>query len=255
MISLDTPQAGLAAMLSKAYGERALLECLPAALEPASSEQAYQVQREFLHHRQASIGGWKIGAKSPTGPIQGAPLPAGGIVPTTSTIDRADYPVLGIELEIMFCFKRDIDPGAAPLSDVQVMHSIGTMAASIEIVSSRIAGWPELPKLLQLADLQNHGALITGEFIDYDASFPFASPAAHLTLGGRDIFKGSGSNPAGDPRRLLGWLVQHCRAQGIAIPCGTVITTGSYTGIHFPEEAGLVIGQIASLPPIHFELR
>ncbi|MFJ2988204.1 2-keto-4-pentenoate hydratase [Collimonas sp. NPDC087041] len=254
MTSLDTAQAELAALLSKAYGDHAMVECLPAELEPANSEQAYQVQREFLRHRQASIGGWKIGAKSETGPVQGAPLPAGGIFPATSIIERADYPVLGIELEIMFCFKHDIDPDAAPLTDIQVMQSIGSMAASVEIVSSRIAGWPELPKLLQLADLQNHGALIVGEFVDYHASFPFVSPAAHLTLGGRDIFKGSGSNPAGDPRRLLAWLVQHCRVQGIAIPRGTVITTGSYTGIHFPEEAGLVIGQIAGLPPIHFEL-
>jgi 2-keto-4-pentenoate hydratase len=254
MNSTNSPQLKLAAVLSKAYGAHALAECLQAELTPDSSEQAYLVQREFLRHLQATIGGWKIGAKSPIGPIQGAPLPVGGIFPTTSVIDRRDYPVLGIELEIMFCFDRDITPETVPLSEAQVMGSIGTMAASIEIVSSRIAGWPELPKLLQLADLQNHGALISGEFIDYDASFPFASPAAHLTLGGRDIFKDSGNNPAGDPRRLLPWLVNHCRTQGIAIPRGTVITTGSYTGIHFPDEPGLIIGQIAGLPPIHFEL-
>ncbi|AIY39210.1 2-keto-4-pentenoate hydratase [Collimonas arenae] len=254
MTASTSPQQELAALLSKAYGDRIALECIPAELEPGSSEQAYQVQSAMLAYRQARIGGWKVGARSADGPVQGAPLPAERIYSATSVIERGDYPVLGIELEIMFCFDRDIEPGDAPLTPAQVLRNVGAMAASIEIVSSRIGGWPEVPKLLQLADLQNHGALIGGEFIGYDAGFPFTNPVAHLTLGGRDIFNGNGSNPAGDPRRLLTWLVQHCSAQGIAIPRGTVITTGSYTGMHFPDEPGLVIGQIAGLPPIHFEL-
>lgn len=254
MISSQSPQERLAHLLSTAYGKHAAAECIPQELEPASAEEAYLVQQAFLRQRQARIGGWKIGAKSDKGPIQGAPLPAERIYPATSVVERADYPVLGIELEIMFCFDSDFQPGAAPVSEQEVMSHISTMAASIEIVSSRIPGWPEVPKLNQLADLQNHGALVSGEFVAYDAAFPFLHPAAHLTLNGKDIFKGSASNPAGDPRRLLGWLVNHCRTHGMALPAGTIVTTGSYTGIHFPDEPGLVIGQIAGLPPIHFEL-
>lgn len=254
MISSQSPQEQLAHLLAAAYGKHAAAECIPQELEPASAEEAYRVQQAFLRQIQAQTGGWKIGAKSEQGPIQGAPLPAQRIYPATSVIERADYPVLGIELEIMFCFDTDFRPGTAPVPEREVMRRVSTMAASIEIVSSRIAGWPDVPKLSQLADLQNHGALVSGEFVAYDAAFPFLNPAAHLTLNGKDIFKGSASNPAGDPRRLLGWLVNHCSRQGIALPAGTVVTTGSYTGIHFPDEPGLVIGQIAGLPPIHFEL-
>jgi len=254
MTSSQSPQEQLARLLSTAYGRHAAAECIPQELEPASAEEAYLVQQAFLRHSQAQIGGWKIGAKSDKGPIQGAPLPAQRIYPATSVIERADYPVLGIELEIMFCFDIDFQPGAAPMPEREVMRHVSSMAASIEIVSSRIAGWPDVPKLSQLADLQNHGALVSGEFVAYDAAFPFLSPAAHLTLNGKDLFKGSAGNPAGDPRRLLSWLVSHCNMHGISLPAGTVVTTGSYTGIHFPEESGLVIGQIAGLPTIHFEL-
>jgi len=252
--SSQSPQQRLAHLLGTAYGNHATVECIPQELEPASADDAYRVQQAFLQQRQERIGGWKIGAKSEQGPIQGAPLPAGRIYPATTVIERAAYPVLGIELEIMFCFDIDFQPGAAPMPEQKVMRHIGGMAASIEIVSSRLAGWPEVPKLSQLADLQNHGALVSGEFIAYDAAFPFLKPEAHLTLNGKDIFKGSAGNPAGDPRRLLGWLVNHCSTHGITLPAGTVVTTGSYTGIHFPDEAGLVIGQVAGLPPIHFEL-
>jgi 2-keto-4-pentenoate hydratase len=254
MTSSQSPQERLAQLLGAAYGKHAAAECIPQELEPGSVEDAYLVQQAFLRQIQAQTGGWKIGAKSDKGAIQGAPLPAQRIYPATAAIKRADYPVLGIELEIMFCFDTDFQPGAAPIREQEVMRRVSTMAASIEIVSSRIAGWPEVPKLSQLADLQNHGALISGEFIAYDAAFPFVNPVAHLTLNGKDIFKGSASNPAGDPRRLLSWLVNHCNAHGLLLPAGTIVTTGSYTGIHFPEEPGLVIGQIAGLPPIHFEL-
>jgi hypothetical protein len=45
--------------------------------------------------------------------------------------------------------------------------SAATSWASIDIVSIRLTGPPEAPKLNQLADLHNHGALILGPFIDY----------------------------------------------------------------------------------------
>jgi len=254
MISMQSPQEEMAHLLSTAYGRHATVDCIPQKLEPANADDAYLVQHAFLQQRQAQIGGWKVGAKSDKGQIQGAPLPAERIYPITSTVDRGAYPVLGMELEIMFCFDVDFHPGTTAISELEVMRRVSAMAASVEIVSSRIAGWPEVPKLSQLADLQNHGALISGEFIAYDAAFPFLNPTAHLTLNGKDVFKGVASNPAGDPRRLLGWLVNHCVARGIGITAGTVVTTGSYTGIHFPDEPGMVIGQIAGLPPIHFEL-
>ncbi len=121
-------------------------------------------------------------------------------------------------------------PGTPAATEAEVLSSIGGMGAAIEIVSSRLAGWPDGSKLTQLADLQNHGALVIGEFIYYRDDVDFINPAAYLQLDGRDIFSGPAANPAGDPRRLLHWLVKHCNAQNIALPAGTVVKAGSYTG-------------------------
>ena len=251
---MTTTPEELGTLLADAYTQKAGPVNVPAHLEPATGADAYRAQQAFLQRHRLDIGGWKIGAKTEDGPIQGAPLPRQGIHASGAAVSRSDFPVFGIELEIMFRLGRDFLPGSGAVTAEQVLSSIDGIAASIEIVSSRLNGWPDVPKLNQLADLQNHGALITGEFVSYDDSVDFRSPQAHLVLNGRDVFNGVGSNPAGDPRRLLHWLVGHCNEQNIALPAGTVITAGSYTGMIFPEEVGTVVGEIAGLPPVRFDI-
>lgn len=251
--TLTAPEE-LGYLLSDAYTQKAAPVTVPAALEPADIAGAYLAQRAFLQRHHLAIGGWKIGAKSATGPIQGAPLPQHGIHGNGAVLSRSDFAVLGLEVEIAFRFNRDFLPEQAPCTEADVLASIASIGTSIEIVSSRLAGWPDGPKLTQLADLQNHGALIVGEFVDYRADVNFLGPQAQLLFNGQVIFQGAGANPAGDPRRLLPWLVSHCREQHIALPVGTVVTAGSYTGIHFAKEAGKVSGQIAGLPSVAFEI-
>jgi 2-keto-4-pentenoate hydratase len=254
MTTQPTAPEELGMLLADAYAQKAGQVNVPARLEPATSADAYRAQQAFLQRHRLDIGGWKIGAKSEDGPIQGAPLPRQGIRASPAVLSRKEFPVFGIELEIMFRFGRDFLPGSAAVTEEQVLSSIDGIAASIEIVSSRLRGWPDVPRLNQLADLQNHGALIAGAFVDYDDGVDFRSPQAHLALNGQDVFKGIGTNPAGDPRRLLHWLVSHCNEQNIALPAGTVMTAGSYTGLVFPEEAGVVVGEIAGLPPVRFDI-
>ncbi len=243
----------LAELLSIAYDSSSRV-MLPAALDPMDAAGAYEVQQRMLKKCALATGGWKIGAKSPSGPIQGAPLPLARIYGSRASLARSDYPVLGLELELYFTFDRDFLPQARPLPEREVLAAIGAFGASIEIVSSRISGWPQVPKLSQLADLQNNGALVTGGMIDYRSGFSYDEPSLDLSIGGLPLFSGAGRNPAGDPRRLLCWLVNHCRESGLPLPKGSIITTGSYTGLEFPATAGTVTGEIEGLPAVTFEL-
>lgn len=247
------PEA-LGRLLADAYAQPGAQVHVPAHLDPHDGAAAYLAQRAFLQRRELAIGGWKIGAKSADGPIQGAPLPARGIHASGVALARSDFSVLGIELEIMFRFNRDFLPNDAPVLEADVLSSIASIGAAIELVSSRLAGWPEAPRLMQLADLQNHGALVLGACVDDRGDVDFIEPQARLQFNGQDIFNGIGANPAGDPRRLLHWLVQHCQVQDIALPAGTVVTAGSYTGMFFPAEPGTIIGRIAGLPAVAFDL-
>ena len=69
----------LSQRLADARGRHLTLNSLPPELIPADADAAYAIQHEILRASGARIGGWKIGAKSETGPIQGAPLPAGDV--------------------------------------------------------------------------------------------------------------------------------------------------------------------------------
>jgi len=227
---------------------------LDTAIVPSDAKEAYQAQQEILRLRKVSAAGWKVGARSPTAAIQGSPLPRDRVFPSGSSLTKSDYPIIGAELEIAFRLKVSFIPRNEPYSDAEVLSAIGEMAATIEIVSSRFATWPDTPALAKLADLMNHGALVTGKFVPYSSDIDFINPSLSFTFNGINISSQTGENPAGDPRRLLTWLVNHHTTQGITLPQGLVITTGSYTGLHMVMEAGSLVGEIKGLPAVSVSL-
>lgn len=250
-----TNPARLAQLLVDAQRGRNALGDFDPALNPEDFAAAYQTQQAILDLRGLKPGGWKVGSKSHSGPIQGSPLPAECIHTQASQFDRVVYAPAGLELEIAFRFNRDFPPREQPYSDEEVLGSIGEMAAAVEIVSSRFAAWPKIEPLAQLADLLNHGALIVGEFVPYRADFPFAQPSLEFMFNETSIVPGAAANPAGDPRRLLPWLVNHHTQQGRTLPKDFVITTGSFTGMYFPQAQGQVVGVIEGLPPVKLDIQ
>lgn len=249
-----TDVEGLARVLANARvaGER--LATLAPELRPASSEDAFATQYATLQSLGSAPAGWKIGSKSHDGPIQGSPMPAAGVHRGRTTVARDAFAKPGLELEIAFALGRRFEAGSGPYTDEAVLDAIETVHAAIEIVASRFQDWPNVDKLWQLADLQNHGALIVGEGVAYERDYPFASPSMRFTFGGANIVEGVPANPAGDPRRLLPWLVNHCVSRGVTIEPGAVLTCGSYTGIYFPACAGVALGTIDGLPPVELSL-
>jgi 2-keto-4-pentenoate hydratase len=244
----------LARLFVEARAHRAKLDTLPQDARPANAAEACAAQEATLRLLQADIGGWKVGAKSHDGPIQGAPLPADGVHASGAHLSMNAFGKAGLELEVAFMLGRRFEPGSGPYSDEEVLAAVESVHASIEVVASRFAAWPDVEKVWQLADLQNHGALIVGEGVPYDAAFPFMSPAMTFTFDGAPLFRGDPANPAGDPRRLLAWTVNHCVSRGLAVERGTVLTAGSYTGIAFPDAPGQAVGSIEGLPAVelHF---
>jgi len=242
----------LARLLRDAFASGAALSHWPSSVVPASAEGAYRVQQQLLQLRGQRAGGWKVGAKSGTGPIKGAPLPADGIQASPARLGRAR--AVGLELEIAFRFGRAFAPSNRSYPSDEVIGGLASFCAAIEVVASRFAGWPDVDPLLQLADLQNHGALVVGSFIDYDGGFAFASPSLRFGFNGHDIATDRPANPAGDPRRLLAWAVNHCTTRGLRFEEGTIVTTGSYTGLHLVQGSGTAEGQIAGLPPVRLSL-
>ncbi len=226
---------------------------VPQELAPPDMDAAYAVQEGMLDAIGKQAGGWKIGARSPDVAAQGAPLPAGGIHRDGAVLRRADFPVLGLELEIAFSLSYEFRD-EAEAEDAAVLQAIDTMRVSVELVSSRVEGWPDVKPLIQLGDLQNHGALVIGEATAYDPAFDFLAPTVRFAAGDKVLFQSKGSNPAGDPRQLLPWVVRHCLRRSLPLPPGSVLTTGTYVGAHFEFGAGIVCGEIDGLPTLRFTI-
>lgn len=254
----------LAGLFIEAREHRAKLDTLPEGARPSSAEQAYAAQQATLRPLTVNareggdskaIGGWKVGAKSADGPIQAALLPADGVHASGAHLSMQAFGKAALELEVAFTFKRRFHANSGPYSDAEILDAVDCMHSAIEVVASRFDAWPNVDKLWQLADLQNHGALIVSEGVPYDEAFPFLSAAMSFTYGGVPLFEGTPANPAGDPRRLLAWTINHSVSHGLAVEKGTVITAGSYTGMAFPDTSGTALGAIDGLPPVqlHFE--
>jgi 2-keto-4-pentenoate hydratase len=244
----------LSRRLADARHDRLTLDTLSPQQTPTDADAAYAIQHEILALSGARIGGWKIGAKSLTGPIQGAPLPDVDLHASGARLSRAGFAPLGLELEIAFRFGRRFEPSTMPYGEDEVRAGIGSIGATIEIVASRYAAWPDIDKLAQLADLQNHGALIVGEFAPYREDFPFVAPSLRFSFDGHDVVQMTPANPAGDPRRLLTWLVNHASSRGIAVTPEMIVTAGSYTGMFFPPAEGTASGHIEGLAPVSLTL-
>jgi 2-keto-4-pentenoate hydratase len=244
----------LSARLHYAREHHTTLDAIPPEMVPANPEASFEIQHETMRLMHAQIGGWKVGGKTPTAPVVGAPLPLTGIYKTGAEISRKGFTPPALELEIAFRFNRSFEPSSTPYDEALVMGSIGTMCPTIEILSSRLSKWPNENPMTQLADLQSHGALVVGESIPYQADYPFLSPALSFEFNGESVLKAPVKNPSGDPRRTLPWLVNHCAGRGITVTPDTIITTGSYTGVYLVEHLGLAIGKIPGFDPVTVKL-
>jgi 2-keto-4-pentenoate hydratase len=248
---------GLSTRLVEARRQRSLIEDLPPDSLPPDAASAYAIQQAVIAGLGTSTGGWKIGARSPGGAASGAPIPASLVLPSPARVPRDSFFRVLVELEVAFRFAGPIEPRDTAYARDEVLARLGVVLPAIEIVDSRFAEWPNVAALAQLADAQNNGALVTGHAVPYAGfarTFDFVSPELELTFDGASLVPETTGNPAGDPRELLVWLVNHCAAMGITIEPEWTITTGTYVGAHRIEQPGTVHGHIDGLGEVEIVL-
>jgi len=221
---------------------------------PKTPDDAYKIQLALLSARGERAAGWKVGGQGKEGdPIQ-APIGHHHLFSLDDAAAQRFHSGAGLELELYFKLNREFKNEDVHLSDEAILNEIGEFGMAIEWVESRFQGWPHIDKLLQLSDVQNNGALLVGPSYPYDPGYDFMSAQPQFTLNGESILKGAGVNPAGDPRHLIPWVVRHCCRYNIQIDSSTVITTGSYSGICFPERGGQLEASFRQLAAMSLDL-
>jgi 2-keto-4-pentenoate hydratase len=234
------------ALLLDARRTRRLPAALPPAARPADATAAYAIQDELVA-ALGGIGGWKVGAASPTAEPGCSPLPAPGIVSSGHVFARHAFSVNGLEAELAFTLGCDLPPRAAPYAEADVLAALRSVHPVIEVVDSRFADMRAVDSLSALADFASHGALVVGPGRAAGLHVDQTTQAVRLEAGDALLYEGVGGNAAGDVFRLLAWLANHAAARGGGLRAGQVVTTGSCSGLTFARPPARVRAMLAGL--------
>lgn len=206
---------------------------LPAHLQPQSLEQAYAIQ-DRIAHAFGDVGGWKIGAPSADATPMYAPMPAGWITASGSTLMGNRWRFRGLEAEIAFLVGQDLPPrlatqGQAPYTREEVLAAMASCHPAIEILEPAFEDPFKVERLSNIADLQMHGGFVYGPAVANWQSIDFKKEQVILAVDALVRFDRTGSNTSGDLLRLLPWLANEGAARTGGLRRGQWITTGSWT--------------------------
>jgi 2-keto-4-pentenoate hydratase len=242
-----------AQMISDQAAEAARLLCsarggppigeLPAGCRPRSDADAYQIQDAVTRQLGAAVGGWKVGAASQTTAAFCAPIYAHMIRPSPASYSAAELRLIGIEAEIAFRLGRDLPPRASPYDRAEVTAA-ASLHPAIEVVDSRYADFRSLDRPSILADNFSNGGLVYGHAVANWAAFDLSRTVIAVTEDGKP-FAESGA-AARDPIGALVEFANLMSGRGGAT-AGTIITTGSWTGMVFTKRGAHIVADFGSL--------
>ncbi len=217
-------------------------------------ELAYAVQQRFVQRRLAEgarVVGRKIGLTSPAVQKQlGVDRPDFGVLFDDMDVtalpevpsDRLLQP--RTEAEIAFVLGEDLAEG--PLDDAQVRAAVASVAAALEIVDSRIAGW-DITFGDTVADNASSGLFVLGENRLTLDEFEPVEATMRMSLDGEQVSEGTGAACLGDPLLALAWLARTARDLGDPLRAGQVVLSGALGPMAPTPPGSVVSAEISSL--------
>ncbi len=115
-----------------------------------------------------------------------------------------------------------------------------TALVGIEIVASRFRSYQDTPLLDRTADCMSNGAFVVGTDRADWRRFDLSAIEATLTINGSVAVQKRGGHPTGDPILPAIALVNVLR-ETTGVQAGQIITTGTYTGLHFGQPGDHVL--------------
>jgi len=216
----------------------AAIASLPPDAIPQSEAEAYAVQDAVRAKLGEKIGGWKVGI-SPQGGHWSAPIYASTVAPTPASVPAGSLKLLGVECEIGFRFHAPLPPRPQPYTRDEVLAA-ASLHPTIEIVDSRYQDFRSLDRLQVLADNYSNGGLVYGPAARDWGGIDLVHPPIEVTADGKHFADCTGLQ-AGTPIELLVAAVALANSRGGIAP-GTVVTTGSHTGLVFAEPGARIVG-------------
>lgn len=212
----------------------------------ADREAVYAIQ-DGVAAATGPVAGWKVGASSPTADPSPAPLLAGTLAPSPARFDGKAMHVIGLEVEIAFHISRDVAARTAPVGRDEALAAVGDAFVAMEVVDTRLVNAQQADPAWVLADNQANHALVVGTSIPNWRGLDWPGLQVKLVVDGRAVVDQAGGLRAGDPVRLLVWMIDHAVRRRGGLRAGQVITTGSWTGLPFFPPGTKARGEFAGL--------
>ena len=224
--------ADLAAALATAFANDELVDALPDDAV-ADAATAHRLQAAVVEHLGRDLAGWKIGATSAEaqaimatdapfyGPVFRERIWADGAV--------VDLPAgfRGVECEFALRIGADLPPRAGGYGVEQLVIAVDAVVPALELVATRqrVEGMGDARRAA--ADLGfNHG-LVLGPPLMPPPTRELADAVVVARVDGVEVARGTGSDVLGHPLEAVAWLTR----QGIALPAGALVSTGTCTGL------------------------
>lgn len=230
----DTQARDFANALYEARRDRVPIAPFTEAMPELGMEQGYAIQQHLVDRLLSDgeeICGYKLGLTSaPMQKLLGVSQPDFGPV-FSSTVHRdgsvvhmSDFIAPRVEAEIAVILGEQLEgPNCTPADAYLAARGL---AASIEIVDSRIVDW-RISIADTVADLASNGAIALSSAVVPIQDFDPRLVGMVLTRNGNVIATGAGAAALGDPLAAVAWLANTLAPMGVALPSGSVILTGA----------------------------
>jgi 2-keto-4-pentenoate hydratase len=232
--------------LAQARIKHQRLSELPAAIRPKTSEDACAVQDALVDRLLAHYGGTLIGYKiactnvtaqrqlNVDAPFAGRLLSA-FFFESPARVDAGKFFMRVVEAEFAFEMGRDLSPTASPRSRQEIAAAVKGVMPGIEIVDSRFDDWTTIGAPSLIADNACNAAWVKGALVTDWQEIDLAAQAVRVTVNGKLLREGRGSNVLGHPLHALEWLVHSLSARGLGLKAGQYVTTGVTTEVYMAE--------------------
>lgn len=235
-----------AQLLAEARINHKRLPELPEAVRPKTPAEAYLVQDglidRWLAHYGGGVIGYKIACTNVTAQRQlNVDAPFSGRLLSSfffengARLEAAKFFMRVVEAEFAFEMARDLPPSTASRSREEIAAAVKGVIPGIEIVDSRFDEWTTIGAPSLIADNACNAAWVKGSLLADWRGIDLAAQAVRVTVNGKLLREGRGSNVLGHPLHALEWLVNNLSSRGLGLKAGQYVTTGVTTEVYMAE--------------------
>jgi 2-oxo-3-hexenedioate decarboxylase/2-keto-4-pentenoate hydratase len=236
------------------FRDKQQIDVLPSELMPGDLGEAYALRAVFegigIARGRGAVAGYKIGLTTPImQKLCGVDEPCYGAIFANEVHHRraelrtGGYCRLGIETEIAVRLGDDLPDG----NRERVVAAVESCMAAIELLEDLRHDYKRLSAAAMVAGNVWNAGVVLGEPVHDWRRIDLADARARLTINGREIGTGKGSDVMGNPLNALAWLAETCAAHDRPLRRGMIVMTGSMVPIQFPAPGDHAVVEVEGL--------